>query len=549
MIDLPEAWSITTGSPAGLVAIIDDGIRFDHPDLAANLTLDGYDFVSNSPDLQLCSGGTLELSGDGDGYDPDPTTPSAYGYDISMDCVTEPLRIQGGGVGAAGIIGGVGNNAVGISGINWSVRLRPIRVQAIHGGAMGYDLAQGILYAAGLPADDGSGGSVQAPSAARIIYLNLTSSEDEAVVREALAAAHSAGSLVIAPSGFSGGSTPEYPAAYPDVVAVSNLGADRELTAYSSFGSTVDIAAPGGDFRDGNSTFGVASTAWDFLTGQPEYAFFTGGGAVPHVAGVAALILAQAPGMSPAEVRSRLTDWAVDAGTPGRDDRYGAGILNARNSLAQNFDPPRQLHARLYNALAGDVVQTVAAASDGAYSFTVNSGSYFVYAGQDENGDGEIGLPGRRWGAFGGSTRPSQLDMTAGGSHQASFSIGYASEREPNETAVGANFLPVGGYLSGVVSAPGGGDTDVFKVLIAQAGEYIFETSGLDGACGFALEEDTILRLHAQDESEIAVSDDIETTALNFCSRIVTTLQPGTYYLRLQGYLAGRYRLQARGGP
>lgn len=70
MIDLPEGWTFTTGSAGVLVAVVDDGMRFDHPDIAANLTADGYDFVSSPSPVALCSGGTIDRSGDGDGYDP-----------------------------------------------------------------------------------------------------------------------------------------------------------------------------------------------------------------------------------------------------------------------------------------------------------------------------------------------------------------------------------------------------------------------------------------------------------------------------------------------
>jgi subtilase family protein len=546
MIDLPEAWSITTGSAGALVATVDDGIRFDHPDIAANLTSDGFDFVADRT-LSLCSGGNTSATGDGDEYDDDPTMPTSNAYDVANDCLAGPYDLSGLGVAAAGIIGAVGNDGAGIAGINWSVRIRPVRVLGIDGVGTGYDVAQGILYAAGLPADDGAGGSVKAPTAARIINLNLSSPEDDAVVRDAVAAASGAGALVVAPSGILGSSTPEYPAAYPEVLGVSALTAGRELAAYSSFGSTVDIAAPGGDFPNDDATFGALSTAWDFPNGQPAYAFWQFVPAVPHVVGVAALVLAQNPGMTAAQLRSRLTDYAVDAGAPGRDDRYGAGILNARNSLAQNLAPPRQLHARLYDASAGGVVQTVAVAADGSYSFTVTPGSYQVFAGQDESGDGLIGLPGRRWGAFGGAGTPSPIDVQGSGSQKASFTIGFPFEKEPNEafTVASATPLPVGGYLLGL-----SGDDDVFRVQIPAAGQYTFETSAVDGACGFALEENTTLGVYRSDETAVGFSEDLDPEAFNFCAGVTATLQPGSYYVRVQGSGGGgRYQVQARSGP
>jgi subtilisin family serine protease len=549
MIDLPEAWSLTTGSASVVVAVISDGIRFDHPDMAANLTSDGYDFASNPDELPLCSGGSLGFSGDGDGYDPDPTTPTSYLFEPG-GCGQGPEEIASVGLGEAGIIGAVGNNGIGVAGINWAVRIRPIRMINVYGFGADYDLAQALLYAAGLPADDGAGGTVLAPTASRIIQVDILFDQDIAIVRDAVTAATDAGALLISGAGSTGSSDPVYPAAYPEVMAVSGVGPDKEPPEDSSFGPAIAIAAPGGDFLDGDFSFGVGTTFWDFVAGEPIYALATGTSvAASHVAGVAALLLAQEPGLTASELRSRLTDYAVDAGSPGRDDRYGAGIVNARNSLARNLGPPRQLHARLYDALSGGIVQTAAVAGDGSYSFTVTAGSYQVFAGQDESGDGLIGLPGRRWGAFGGLARPSRIDVSGAGSHQASFAVGFPSESEPNETLNDANALPVGGYLSGVVSAPRGGDNDVFRVLIAQAGEYTFETSGVNGACGFALEEDTTLGLYAPDESAIQFSDDIDAAALNFCSRITTTLQPGTYYLRVQGVRGGRYRVEARSGP
>jgi hypothetical protein len=267
--------------------------------------------------------------------------------------------------------------------------------------------------------------------------------------------------------------------------------------------------------------------------------------AAPHVAGVAALILAASPGLSAAQLRSRLLDFAVDAGAAGPDNRYGAGIVNARNSLAQNLAPTRQLRARLYDALTGSALQTVPV-SGASYSFAgVINGEYHVFAGQDESGDQLIGLPGRRWGAFGGTASPSSLDVTSAATYHASFSIGIPSEAEPNGTVANADVLPVGGYFQGEMDPA---DVDLYRVLIPQAGQYTFETSPVDGACGFALEEDTLLGLYDANGVLMTSNDDIDLDAFNFCSRVTATLAPGAYHVGVQGLFGGRYRVQARSG-
>jgi subtilisin family serine protease len=546
MIDAPEAWSITTGSTSVLVAVVDDGIRFDHPAIAANLTSDGYDFVSDDTPIPICGGGSSTAAGDGDGYDPDPTIPAGYAFDPDLDCLVGPLESGNHGLHVAGTIGAVGDDGLGVTGINWRVRIRPVRVLGVGGVGSNYDVAQGVLYAAGLPADDGAGGVVQAATGARIINMSLGGPSDSPDMANAVTAASNAGALIIASAGNEGTSAPRFPAAYPEVLSVSAVGPDRQLASYSSFGSTIDIAAPGGDVGDGDVSFGIMSTVWNFVTSSPSYDVFQGTSmAAPHVAGVAALILAANPGLSAAQLRSRLLDFAVDAGAAGPDSRYGAGIVNARNSLAQDLAPTRQLRARLYDASTGSALQTVPV-SGVSYSFTgVINGEYHVFAGQDESGDQLIGLPGRRWGAFGGTASPSSIHVTSAGTYHASFSIGVPSEAEPNGTVANADVLPVGGYFQGEMDPV---DVDMYRVLIPQAGQYTFETSPVDGACGFALEEDTLLGLYDANGALMTSNDDIDPNAFNYCSAVTATLAPGTYHVGVQGFIGGRYRVQARSG-
>src|SRR2546427_6522190 len=94
----------------------------------SNLTSDGYDFVSVGSPYPVCAGGTADNTGDGDGYDPDPTDPVSYDYDFTNGCITGPSALGNHGLHVAGTIGAVGNNGVGGTGVNWTVRIRPVRV-------------------------------------------------------------------------------------------------------------------------------------------------------------------------------------------------------------------------------------------------------------------------------------------------------------------------------------------------------------------------------------------------------------------------------------
>lgn len=547
LIDLPRAWAITTGSAAVLVAVVDNGIRYDHPAVAGNLTHDGYDFVS-SASYKLCSGGgTIDNAGDGDGYDADPTQPADYDINFSRSCAIGLTASGNHGLHVAGTIGAVGNDGVGVSGVNWTVRIRPVRVLGVAGFGTFYDIAQGILYAAGLPADDGKSGTVTAPSGARIINVSLGGPSGSTALHDAVISATNAGALLIAAAGNSGNTSLLYPAAYPEALSVSAVGPDALLASYSSYGSTVDIAAPGGDQADGDASFGVLSSAWNYVATTPIYDSWDGTSmATPHVSGVAALLLAQDPSLMGAQLRARLTTYAVDAGAPGPDDQYGAGIVNARNSLTQSLAPPRATYARLYTA-DGLLVATTRTAADGSYAFTgLGDASYTVYGGTDESGDGQVGVPGRLWGALGGSATPVAVTVDGAADYAATFAIALPEEIEPNDTPGQANALALGGYVNAAIGSAS--DVDVFRVRVPATGTYTVETSAVNGACGFALEANTVLTLRDSGGTVLASNDDIDAGSLNYCSRISTALTPGTYDVTVSSGATSRYRLAVRPG-
>jgi uncharacterized protein (DUF2141 family) len=302
------------------------------------------------------------------------------------------------------------------------------------------------------------------------------------------------------------------------------------------------------------------STTCDFTVTPctPNYAYYAGTSqATPHVSGVAALLLATASGLTSAQLRARLTDYALDVGPAGADPQYGAGIVNARNSLTQTLAPPAQLYVRLYDAVTGGLVATQLTGGGGSFTFNgLAPGSYYVFAGEDENSDGLIGVPGRRWGAYGGTATPFAVTVSASAGGVAFFSIGLPTEAETNNTLGTANRLVVGGYAHGTLTQ-GPDVVDQYRVSIDQAGQYTFATSGWQGAfCRYALNVNTILTLSDSNGVQVAQNNDTDAPGRNFCSTISRTLTPGDYLLSVTPGVnisgapqSGRYRLAARAGP
>ena len=320
LINLPQAWDVTTGSSSAVVAVIDTGVFMQHPDLVANLTDTGFDFIKDP-----------SRSVDGGGIDSDPDDPGDRGVDSSFH-----------GTHVAGTIAAASMNGTGVAGVSWSTRIMPLRVLGMGGGSS-YDIAQAIRYAAGLPNDSGRVPAKKAD----IINLSLGGGGASKFDEDTYAAARQAGVIVIAAAGNRNSSVPQYPASYPGVGSVSAVGPDKRRAPYSSFGSTVDVAAPGGDMsrdtnRDGQPD-GVLSTWVNNTSGlrQPTYDFMQGTSmAAPHVAGVAALMVAvkksEGSTLTPDEFDSLLASGVLtqDLGTPGRDEDFGYGLIDALKAVS-----------------------------------------------------------------------------------------------------------------------------------------------------------------------------------------------------------------------
>jgi len=334
LINAPDAWDVTLGNPSVVVAVIDEGVLVNHPDLTGNMS-NGYDFIS-----------LTSISNDGDGIDPDPDDPGS-----SCGAGDSPFH----GTHVQGTIGAATNNQIGVAGIAPGATMMPLRALGCDGGTT-YDIAQAVLYAAGLPND--SGIIVEDP--ADIINLSLGGGGYSQFSQDAYLAARGAGVIVVAAAGNSATNVPLYPAAYDGVISVSAVGSDSIRADYSNFGPSIDVTAPGGAFADViNDGFPdlVYSTDGQDAAGMPiEFTYEYKAGtsmAAPHVAGVLALMKSVNSSLTPADIDAMLIrgEIVVDIGEDGWDQFYGWGLIDARMAvdaaIAAIGTPPGQIPAMI----------------------------------------------------------------------------------------------------------------------------------------------------------------------------------------------------------
>ncbi len=313
-IGAPSAWDIETGDESIVVAVVDAGI-VAHPDLAGRL-VPGYDFVSSA-----------EVAADGDGRDTDPTDPGDQASSSGLSLWH--------GTHVASIIAANQDDGYGCTGVAPGCRVMMLRALGLGGGFVS-DASDAILFAAGrFTTADGSA----LPAPVRVINLSIGLDQDSQELRDACQTARDSGSFLIAAVGNNGGSV-QYPARYPSTFAVSAVDGKLLTTAYSSFGATVDIAAPGGgtnvdQWNDGwhdgvlsavrDETVDPAVWAHGYLVGTSQ--------AAPHVAGAAALLLSMDPSLTTSDLDAILRATALDLGQPGDDIAYGSGLLQVHEAV------------------------------------------------------------------------------------------------------------------------------------------------------------------------------------------------------------------------
>jgi subtilisin family serine protease len=297
-LDALKAWQTTTGSKEVVVAVLDSGVDYTHEDLVANMWIRPASVPAYTDD-------ELGTFNDINGYN-------------GSDRLADPMDDNGHGTHCAGIIGAEGDNGIGISGINWHVKIMPLKFLGSGGSGSTGDAIEAINYVI-----DRKNHGVNV----RVISASWGSTTGSQALEDTIRAAGEAGILFIAAAGNDGSNNdrrPHYPSNYdlPNVISVAALDRNDELAGFSNFGvKTVHVAAPGKE---------ILST---WLGDDYREASGTSM-ATPYVSGIAALIVAQQPDITMAKLRERILG-SVDRLDSLKGKVRSGGRVCAANALAK----------------------------------------------------------------------------------------------------------------------------------------------------------------------------------------------------------------------
>ncbi|MCF7794027.1 MAG: S8 family serine peptidase [Candidatus Cloacimonetes bacterium] len=304
---IPEAWNITTGNDQIIVAVVDSGINFEHPDLQENLYYNQNEIPNDGIDND--ANGYID---DWRGWDfVDAPELSSIGTGDFLERDNDASDDLFHGTHVAGIIAADTNNNEGIAGVCWHARIMPIRSGfTTNIAGAGYlqddDAAAGVIYAADQGAD--------------IINVSWGDANYSPIIADACQYAYEKGSIIVAAAGNSSVSINRqimYPAKLASTLAIGAVNASKELASFSCIGPELDVVAPG--------SF-ILST---YNNDNPYHELSGTSMAAPFVAGCLANLLSIEPGLDFEEIKSRLAETSIDLGNSGFDENYGNGLIDA----------------------------------------------------------------------------------------------------------------------------------------------------------------------------------------------------------------------------
>ncbi|MGZ3441784.1 MAG: S8 family serine peptidase, partial [Polyangia bacterium] len=340
-INAEQAWDVTKGSASVVVAVLDTGVRFDHPDLQGGNVLPGYDMIS--PD----SAGVFTSSNDGDGRDANTSDPGDFVTTADSTALGCPVSNSSWhGTQTLGLIGAATANGVGIASVSHGgVKVMPVRVLGVCGG-FDSDIQAGILWAAGIHVP----GVPDNTTPARVLNMSLGGSGSctQGYI-DAIGQANQAGAVVVISAGNSGGNGVSNPANCPGAIGVTALRHVGDKVGYSDLGPEITISAPGGNCV---TVTAGAACLYPIMTltnkgtttpvvGPPGAAYTDSFDAslgtsfsAPLVSGTVALMFSVQPSLTPAQIKARLQSSARPF--PSTGGSTGAIVTCTSNSTSQD---------------------------------------------------------------------------------------------------------------------------------------------------------------------------------------------------------------------
>ena len=373
-IQAEEAWDIHKGEDGIeeiVIGIVDSGIDWKHPDLAANVYNNlGEDADGDGHTIEFINDEWAFDPGDENGIDDDANgyTDDFIGWNMYADATgsqnNDPLEAPGNyhGTHVSGLAAGVTNNNEGIASISWNVKLLVTSHGYENDGGYVFNPFQGIIYLA--------------ENGAQIINNSWGGIGYTEAGQEVIEYATGLGSIVIAAAGNNGGNYQFYPSSFSGVIGVAAVDDSDYLTSYSNYGAGVDISAPGGQSP------GLLST----IPGTPFYEYLSGTSmASPVVSGAMALLKSYHPTWSNTELEYQLIATTDDISglNPDFENMMGQGRVNAYRALSEENPPlAQEMRLEMYEIFSSNPAALATQLSPGdstSLSFMIRN--YAMFAG------------------------------------------------------------------------------------------------------------------------------------------------------------------------